>query len=286
MRSLLAAVGILVSVHALTYGLMISLPAAASTALGLLAGNPAAVSEFERSRPITPYFEHLLNVAHGDLGLTINRVPVTNEILSALPSSIITIFFGLAISLLLVVGLAKASAFAEQRCLVQYFDFLNLIPPFIVPFAAAAVLFATPLAGSELAIHCALYASVVLPTFFMLFSTLLRLRLEEDSRPYNQVLASNGVESKALRAAAVSSAAFVLCGILDRAVVIALVCLLLAETVLGVQGLGTLTARAVRTSDINLTIGVTLTSALIVVLTGVMATWIQHAYAAWVGRAV
>ncbi|MCW5726221.1 hypothetical protein [Parvibaculum sp.] len=272
------------SVHALTYGLMISLPAATSTVLGLLAGNPAAVSEFERSRPTTPYFEHLLNVVQGDLGLTINRAPVTNEVLNALQSSSVTVFLSLAISLLLVVGLARFSAFAEHGRLIQYFDFLNLIPPFIVPFAAAAVLFATPLAGSDPAVYFVLYASIVLPTFFMLFSTLLRLRLEEDNRPYNRVLASNGVDPKVLRAVANSSATFILCGILDRAVVIALVCLLLAETVLGVQGLGTLTARAVRTSDINLTIGVTLTSALIVVLTGVMATWIQHAYAAWVGR--
>jgi ABC-type dipeptide/oligopeptide/nickel transport system permease component len=283
-KSVGSAVAIVFTVHAITYALVGALPNAAISALGLLGGNAAAVSAFWQSRKLLPYPQHLANVVHGDFGLTINQVPVFGEVMQALGSSVPVIIAALVIAVLLVVWLFQNYKSTQQRRTVAFFDFLNFIPPFFIPFFAGALIFATIYAGNAVILRLALLVSLALPVYFMLASTLLRLRGDEDGQIYPSALAANGVAQVEITMSILKVAVSKLAGTFDRAVVIAVVCLMLAEPTLGLPGLGTLTARAVRTADPNLTIGVTVATALIAVIMGTIVSWTGKAYGMWAGR--
>ncbi len=279
-----SAVAIVFAVHAITYALVGALPNAAISALGLLGGNAAAVSAFWQSRGLLPYPQHLANAVHGDFGLTINQVPVFDEVMQALGTSVPVIIAALAIAVLLVAWLVQNYKSIQQGRTVAFFDFLNFMPPFFIPFFAAALIFATVYAGNGAILRLALLVSLALPVYFMLASTLLRLRGDEDGQIYPSALAANGVAQVEIARSILKVAVSKLAGTFDRAVVIAVVCLMLAEPTLGLPGLGTLAARAVRTADPNLTIGVTVATALIAVVMGTIVSWTGKAYGMWAGR--
>jgi len=283
-RNLISATIALFAVHALAYGLVSLLPDAATSALGLLGGNVAAVSAFWQSRQVLSYPDSLLHMLRGDFGLTIDQVPVSEELLRSLGYTFPILIAGLAVAALLT-GIFVRSVRSEASIrTVAIFDFLNFIPPFFVPFFAAAIIFATRFAGDFALRTIAVGASIILPAFFMLTSMLLRLKNHEDVQRYPFALAANGVSERAVAAGTLRVAVLRLSAVFDRVVVIATLSIILAEPTLGLPGLGSLAARAVRTADPNLTIGVTVTIALITLSLGLIMSWLGRTYGGLVGR--
>ncbi|WP_373491043.1 hypothetical protein [Parasphingorhabdus sp.] len=271
MKRLLTGVAVIFSVHAITSFLVTFLPNAASVALGILGGNDASIANYWESRDHVGYFDRSMQLMHADLGQTLDNTSVVNELTMALAQTGPSLVIALCLAFLSAFWVLKArSAMREHIGTIS--DTLSLLPPFIVPFIIAPVLFLTPFAGSSIATQTAVVVSITLPLAIMITAMLIRFYHETLNEKFFNKLALNGLSLSALHRISRLNAWFRILAVFDRIVVAGLVGILLAEPLFGVSGIGTLTARAIRTSDPNLTVAISTAIASVVIIAGLFGT--------------
>jgi ABC-type dipeptide/oligopeptide/nickel transport system permease component len=270
MRQLLTALVIVVAVHALTFLMVALLPDAAVVALGILGGNRASIESFWEARETATYADQLLRLAQGDLGQTLDHSPVLTELSSSLLQTLPFIGLSAALAFLFAVLALNARA-RTRRKLAAVADTLALMPPFVFAFLIAPMLFATPYVGSPAAAQVALLVSVLAPLTIMVCGIMLRFYEDATGEHFGTRLRLNGVGAREIEQLGRLSAYVRVLSLSDRVIVAALVSILIAEPLLGLAGLGTLYARAIRTADPNLTVAISTVIAIIVVGSGLLS---------------
>lgn len=271
------AIAVLFGVHALVYAFVGLLPDAAVSALGLMGGNESAVARYWSTREAPEYLDHLLGMLRGDLGLTLDRVPVSSEIWRGLLSSGPIIFISLMATVILgrvVLTLSRTSL----KPWIAWLDAGAFIPPFVIPLVFSAALYASPQADNPAAAIACLLLSLLIPSAALTGAFLARYQIEEFAAPYVTSLGINGLPETEVRRLVSASSLSRLLRNADRVAVLNFVCLMLAEPILGQAGLGTLASRAIRTADPNLILGVTVFIALVVTVSGILASWADRIY--------
>lgn len=279
MMRVLTGIVVIAAVHATTSFLVMLLPDAATIALGILGGNRTSVDNYWKARETASYSQQIAQLLRGDFGMTLDNTRVSSEMLSALSQTAPSFAAGICIAVVLS-GLALRAKPATRAWIGSVAGSASLLPPFIFPFLVAPVLFLSSYASSPIAARVALIASIAVPLVVMITVMLLRFYDEALNEYFGGKLTLNGLPLDTVHRLSRLSAGFRIVDLFDRIAVTAIVSILLAEPLLGVSGLGTLAARAIKTADPNLTIAITTVIAVVVVGFGVASAWLRPAFEA------
>lgn len=273
--------GTILGAHAVAYLLIGVLPNAAVSALGIFSGNQELLSAFSLSFAPRTYIEAVSGLFVGDLGRTLDGQAVTLELTRALGASVPR----LVASMFLLAALCFATAMwvKERTALLQdVADFVAFLPPFVAPFLGVAGL---------LAIEFAIGLPVPRPAYEIVAVVALSagggaLLVAQTARITQRNLLSEFVRSiRAAGANEFQTRLRILHNLIaeisptfEKLAVGLVATLFFAEPILGLSGFGTLAARAVRRSDVDLLLGVTLTVAVLVAVFRQATSMIRSSY--------
>jgi len=251
LKQLLTCIAAIVAAHALAFFLMRALPSAATVALGLQSTNVEVVAAFESSAPVRSYRQTVVDFAHLQLGRTLDGTSVSSELLAALKLSLPV----LALSMLLALLTAAIFALSPRaRAVVPSMQFFVFLPPFLFAFLAGS----SQLFGNVIApIWLTIAASAALAC--CLFAVQAHAAMAQElALPHAEVMRMFCATERDLRLKLLPGVLVKLAPSLETGVSLTLASLLFAEPILGQAGIGTLAARAVRRSDVDLLLGAVL----------------------------
>lgn len=270
-RQLLACLVAVLAAHALSYFLMRALPSAATVALGLQSTNAEVVAAFESSVPQRSYLQTVADLARFELGRSLDGSPVNAELAQALLNSLPILLVSLLCAALLGLVFAlwpRANLFAPPAY------FLVFLPPFLFAFLSGGVpLFSDTLPMPILTI----LACAALPCCLLATQAHSAMK-QELAAPYADTLRMYCATDFALRLKMLPGVLVKLTPSLETAVSLVLSSMLFAEPISGQAGLGTLTARAVRRSDLDLLLGAVLLCALLIAMARLVGWAVRRHY--------
>lgn len=246
--------------HALTYFLIGILPDAAVVALGLESVRSGVLTAFHQAHEIRPYIQVLADLLRLDLGETLDGVSVVSELLGSLQFSIVRI----ALAFLLMAGVCLAAGlhpFKQREAAERALSFLTFLPPYVAPFMGlAVVLLVQPAfdAGSLFLEGVLILAITVTPGALVAVqaSAIMRRNLATD---YARTLLAVGATGAQQRRQLLHNVTAEIIPSMEKFYIGLVTALLFAEPVLGLSGFGTTAVRAVKRSDPDLLLGLTLT---------------------------
>jgi len=247
--------------HALAYLLVGVLPDAAVISLGLESARSEVVAAFHADHGIRPYSQVIADAAHLDLGTTLDGIPVSKELGHALASSFPRLVIaGLAIVLASVVTAILAPA--RSGALDRAASFLAFLPPYVMPFLGVLVVLSVQAAfgvviTDGLSLLITVTAIAIVPGALIVAQTasITRRNLESD---FARTLIAVGAPALYQRVRLLHNVAAEITPSLEKMFTGMMAALLFAEPILGLSGFGTAAVRAVRRSDPDLLLGVTL----------------------------
>lgn len=278
---LLYPVGAILGAHALTYLLAGALPQAAVAALGLFSADETLLAAFANSSPSRTYFETLIGLAVGDLGRTLDGQTVAIELGRALSESAPRI----AASLALLVGICAVTALLVREKgmgVKRVGDFIAFLPPYVAPFLGLAVVLGVQF-SSGVALSRAVYEIVGVFALSMGGGALLaaqtaRITQRNLASDFARSIKAAGATRWQLRMRLIHNLVTEIGPTFEKMVVGLAAALFFVEPILNLGGFGTLAARAVRRSDTDLLLGVTLVVACIVAIARILVATTRLAY--------
>lgn len=278
---LIYSVGAILGAHGLAYLLVGALPQAAVSALGLFSANEHLLAAFAQSFPPRTYLDALGGLFTGDLGRTLDGQAVTSELNRALSESAPR----LGASFLLLAGVCFMTAMwvrDKSSPLRGVGDFIAFLPPYVAPFLGLALLLAVQLAIG-VPLTGMVYESVAVLSLSIGGGALLsaqtaRITQRNLRSEYAQSIRAAGATQMQLRRRILHNLVAEIGPTFEKMVVGLTAALFFVEPILGLGGFGTLAARAVRRSDIDLILGVTLVVASFVAVTRILVSAIRVGY--------
>lgn len=276
LTALLYPVSAIFGAHALVYFLGGALPHAAVSALGLFSADENLLSAFSQSYPLRPYLEALSGLFAGNLGQTLDGQPVTTVLAQALLESLPR-FAGAVFILGGVCFLTAVSTRGTTPSLQALGEFIAFLPAYVAPFLGLAVLLAvqlstgTPFPGVAFEFVAVLALST--SGAALLAAQTARITQRNLSSQFAASIRAAGATYWQLRCRLLHNLISEISPTFEKVVVGLMAAMLFTETILGLSGFGTLAIRAVRRSDIDLLLGVTLIVASVVALSRIL-TWI------------
>ena len=267
--------------HGLVYLLVGVLPEAAAVSLGLESARPELMAAFRSAHAIRPYHVVLADLVVLDFGRSLDGVPVRREIAGSLAASLPRLLAGFG---LIAVACAATALLVHKNggkrdrlaSLIAFF------PPYLVPFLALLFLLAVrPVLGAgpaaALAPVMAVLAIAVTPAALIAAQTanIARRNLRSD---FARTLAAAGATPLYLRFRLLHNVAAEIAPSLEKMFTWMVATLLFAEPILGLSGFGTTAVRAVRRSDPDLLLGVTLAIAVAVALLRLLVLCVRRRY--------
>ena len=259
--------------HAIAFGLMRILPDAAVIALGLDSNNQEAVAAFRQAHKQRSYPETVLAAAGADLGLTLDGVPVRDELRSALVASVPR--YLVAFALVMLSAFALPIGLRDTRSLQGGLgSFLSFLPPYVPPFVALGLVsvltfsFATPVGPAGTEILLALTLAMPAASLAVTQASLVMARLLQTD--HARTVLSLGATDLQVRFMLAANLAYEMMPSLQKLAVALFGVLLFVEPIFGLQGVGTVAMRAVRRSDTDLLLGVVLVLALATAMIGMV----------------
>lgn len=246
--------------HALTYFLIGILPDAAVVALGLESVRPGVLAAFHQEHEIRPYAQVLADLMRLDLGYTLDGVAVVSELLGSLQFSLVRIF----LAFLLIAGvclMAGLHPFKQRGSSELALSFLTFLPPYVAPFMGLAVVLLVQQAFDTQSVFSEgvlVLAIAVTPGALVAVqaSAIMRRNLAAD---YARTLLAVGATVAQQRRQLLHNVAAEIIPSMEKFYIGLVTALLFAEPVLGLSGFGTTAVRAVKRSDPDLLLGLTLT---------------------------
>ncbi len=246
--------------HALTYFLVGVLPDAAVVSLGLDSVRREVVEAFH-THGLRSYPQVLADLAGFNLGKTLDGIPVTQELWSALASSAPRVLAGfLGIILICILTAFYVPVRAER--FDRFASFVAFLPPYVAPFIAFLVVLVIllKLGGSPAAVVfpvLTMIAIAAVPGALIAAQTIniMRRNLESD---FARTLLAVGAKPVYQRTLLFPNVIAELVPSLEKVFTGMVAALLFAEPILGVEGFGTMAIRAVRRADPDLLLGITL----------------------------
>lgn len=279
--ALLYPVGAILGAHGLAFLLVGALPHAAVSALGLFSANQELLSAFASALPKRSYAEALAGIFVGNLGHTLDGQAVSSELVRALVESTPRLMG----TVLLLAGICFATAMAvrEKTSLMQSVcDFIAFLPPYVAPFLGlAAVLgiqFSTGIPFAGAAFELVAVLSLTAGAGALLAAQTVRITQRNLRSDFARSIKAAGATAMQLRLRLLHNLVVEIAPTFEKMVIGVVAALCFTETILGLGGFGTLAVRAVRRSDVDLVLGVTLAVALLVALCRVLVWEIRSAY--------
>jgi ABC-type dipeptide/oligopeptide/nickel transport system permease component len=267
-------IGAVIAAHALAFLMLGGLPEPAITALGIQSGNAAARAAFEQTHLTRSYAQTLWDLASGNLGTTLDGVPVLNELMQSLQSSLPRL--ALAIAMLAIGTIMVAFANRDRlKAIAEGFRFLAFLPPFAAPFLALPVLLMISSTHTMIA-TMASSVCITLPALAILCSQTAEVTQRNLSAPFAVNIRATGASNARLRVRLLRSLFVELLPTMEKIVSGLLVSLIFVEPVLGLDGFGTLAIRAIRRSDPDMVLALVLVVAITVNSARILAEVGRH----------
>ena len=266
--------------HFLVFLLIGALPDPAVSMLGVSSANQEVLRRAQDGSNPGSYLSVLQDLAQGSLGHSLDHTPVSDELRRAILESAPR----LALSLALIVAAAIMVAFLPNCALPlvgQLSGLFAFLPPFVAPFVGVGLLLWTR--GSQRAFDDNLWwwaccLATAAPGAALAASQAAQVTLQNLGAPFARTHRAFGASPLRLRVTLVHNLTVELIPTLEKLAVGLLSAALFAEPVLGLSGLGTLTVRAIRRTDMAVLLGIVLVSATTVSLCRALAANIRARY--------
>lgn len=268
-RSVIVVVLTIFAVHAIAYGIIGILPDPSVVALGIFSAQDSAVEAFRTSYQIRTYSLILHDlIVNLDLGNTLDRVPVISEISRALGHSLPRIIC--ACFLMSFAGFS-AGFYKEKKqnsWWDNWFVFGIFLPAFFLPLFIFSLLILTGfITGNNVQkvgfwIGCVM--SMAIPPVLLINTQSKMVMGRLLTLPFARRYRSIGFSESKVRLRLIKNVADETAPTAEKLVTAMLTQVILAETIFGMEGIGTITVRAVRRTDINLLLGIVLLFASII----------------------
>ncbi len=257
---LLATLTVLIA-HALTYWFVTALPDASIAALGVFAADQQQAASFKLQNPTPPYHEVLTSTFGGDLGKTLDGSSVFREVIDASAKSLPIVVVALLASILVCICVAFLPATHIQAATLTG-EAVAFLPPFVGPSIALVISISltTFLSGVMLvgADWVLLVAGIALPCVAVAAAQASRITAKNLQQPFTTMMRACGLPEFRIRTLLLRNLAVEVAPSLEQIAIVLITSLLLAEVIFGSSGLGSLTARAIRRSDMQLLLALTL----------------------------
>ena len=258
--ALLAVLTVLLA-HALTYWFVTALPDASIAALGVFAADHQQAASFKLQNPTPSYHEVLMNTFGGNLGKTLDGSSVFREVVDASAKSLPIVVVALLASILVCVCVAFLPLTHIQAATITG-EVIAFLPPFVGPSIAlvTSIFLTTFLSGAVLvgADWLLLAAGIALPCIAVAAAQASRITAKNLQQPFTIMMRACGLPELRIRVLLLRNLAVEIAPSLEQIAVVLITSLLLAEVIFGTSGLGSLTARAIRRSDMQLLLALTL----------------------------
>lgn len=237
--------------HALAYHLIALLPDAATRMAALLGGHEPVVTALRARLQSRSYAEVLQHAIVGDLGISVDGVPVMTALVSQAEDSLPRFVLAgviVAVVLVFVVQIAR-----PRRDRLAALEFICLVPPYVPAFGALACLL---LAGTSIEQDRLVWIAVVLSAAVIPAAVVgaqgMRAVADAVASDYALYARSMGLDEHAVRGLLRHEIWIGLAPSLERTVLWLAVSMMFAELVLSLPGFGSAFASALRRSDVNM----------------------------------
>ncbi len=252
--------------HALAFGIVKVLPDPMVSILGFRSAQIEVREAVERSHPPRSYGRVLSDLSRGDLGTTLDSVPVGEEMTAGMEASLPRLVGATAL-VLVIVGLVALTPAGSLRPIARIGAFLAFFPPFIAPFLALWVMVAlarsTPSAAFFLEPWlCGL--AVALPAAAFAAAQAAAITERNLLMPFAVTIRAVGATPLRLRMRLLHHLILEIAPTLEKLAIGLMTALLFAESAFGLSGLGSLTLRAIRRADLDLILAIVGFSAIVI----------------------
>lgn len=275
--SLLATV---LGAHLLAYCVIQVLPDPVTSILGFQSAHVEAREALNRSNPPRSYGRILADMAHGDLGLTLDGVDVSASLADGAKASLPRLAAG-SFAVILVVILVSLLPYRLLPAAEALGSFLAFFPPFMAPFLMIAVLLAVQdgMPGAPAVLEASLCAAAVaVPACAFAAAQAAAITRRNLAMPFAVMIRAVGATPGRLRIRLLHHLAVELAPTLEKLAIGLFTALLFAESAFGQSGLGSLAIRAIRRGDTDLILALVLASALLVGLLRVATEALRRHY--------
>lgn len=258
-RESLLAILLVFSAHGLVYFLLAVLPDSSFSGLGIYAGSQEALAQWRLSHA-NSYATQFANLIHGDLGRSLDNLPVREQILDAALISAPH----LAVATVLIAAGVWLVGFkgVPDRYGELLANYVNFLPPYV----AISLLVILSLSVAPLLAAQTVVASVALavPPLALLSAQAYRITEENLRSEHVRMHFALGASTTRVRQRLLKNLLYQLLPSLHNATLALFASLLFVEVLVGIGGLGSLTARAMKRVDVDLALGLVVFYAIVV----------------------
>lgn len=248
--------------HALTFFLVRILPDAAVIALGVESVRPEVLSAFHEAQQNRSYLQILAGIPKLDLGRTLDGTNVTRELIVALQSSLprlLAAFFLVCVTFVSAVFFTSEKNGGKQTITASLIAFL---PPYVMPFIGLVTLlsltFSQNITLGATAYPFTATLMLAIPSGALIYSqaqAITRRCLQSD---FAITLLAMGADPWYQKSRLLHNVIAEIIPSLEKVFVGLVAVLLFVEPIFGLSGFGTTAIRAIKRSDSELLLGVTL----------------------------
>lgn len=266
--------------HLLAYGVVQVLPSRAVAVLGFQSAQVQAREGLERAAPLRSYDRVVADLARGELGTTLDGTPVADELATGIEASVPRLA-GAALLVAAIVLVVALLPLAMLRPVSRVSAFLAFFPPFVAPFlmlwVAIVLSRAIPSAGLDLMPWLAGLA-VALPALAFASAQAAAITERNLGMPFAVTIRAVGATPFRLRVRLLHHLLLEMAPTLEKLAIGLVTALLFAESVFGMSGLGSLTLRAIRRTDVDLILALVMMSAFLVASLRIATAALRAAY--------
>lgn len=284
LRAVVVGLLAIFAAHGLAYVLLRVLPDPAVVALGVFSAQEQALEAFKGQAQVRPYWSMLTGLFQGNLGVTIDGVAVTQEIIQGLTQSLPRLGF----ALILTVSCAVVAAITlrpQKETLYRIANFLTFLPAFVLPMLGFSLLLLISISLTSRVTNFENWLACILsiavgPACLILAQTYQITTRNLESLHARRYLAA-GASQQALRWRLLHNWIYEVTPTLEKVVSMLLTLMLFAEPIFSLPGIGTIVIRAVRRSDSELLLGMVLVFAVLINLSRITAAAVRAYYQGW-----
>ena len=267
--------------HALAFVLTAVLPDAAIIALGFEGANRDVLAAFNAAHQARPYDQVVADLLRLDFGRTLDGVAVGPELIRSVIASTPRLLSAL---LLIAVAMVLAALLPPHRgsWTESAARFVAFLPPYVLPFLGLVGLlsltFSAGVSVGDVGSGTVAVVTLALAPAALVFAQVRAIVRRNLSTEFARMLLAIGASRFEQSARLLHNVLAELSPSLEKVATSLIAVLVFLEPVFGVDGFGTTAVRAIRRSDIDLILGVTLVMAIGVGVFKVLSIWVRRQY--------
>jgi peptide/nickel transport system permease protein len=261
-----------VGAFSIGYMLINYLPSAAFAALGIFASNEAVVSDFLKHQGTKDYLQYVTAALSGDLGFSLDGLPVGNQVLQAAMVSLPILLIALTI---VSIALYKAVYAKDMSFYTSLLGYCSFLPVYVFGMIAGVLVLLIP-SGGNLATSIIAGIAISISVGALLVRQMQNVIHELMRSDHVRFHRAQGASDRQVRKRISRNVFVQLLPSVQSAVLVCIASVVFVELILGIGGIGSLTARAIRRSDTNLILGLILVLSFMTGILQMLSDWIFH----------